>query len=133
MPKRFNWQQPDAHAKFSEQFRQELDAKILHPKGTPFVFVFGLTPEEGKAVILGPFNDQAAADAVAAELDNSETFTYLTRDLARATRIIKAELLGRYTTQRTGGQSPDAAISRKGHILPDKDEHQYNTKARGGK
>ena len=50
------------------------------------------------------------ADTLLTKLDNGEVFEYETRDLSRATREIKAELLSR-------GKEPDEAMKRVKHKL----------------
>lgn len=75
--------------------------------GQKYFYVFGWT-KNGKAVCWGPFMSQHEADSSLTELDDGEVFQYDTRDLGRATRQIKAELLAR-------GEDPDVALRRMLH------------------
>lgn len=82
-------------------------APIYHYPGQNFYYVFGFT-REGKKVCLGPFMSQQDADGKLAELDDGEIFELKTRDLSKATRIIKAELMSR-------GEEADEALKRMLH------------------
>jgi len=72
-------------------------------------YVFGIS-DEGKRVTLGPFLDEHKADVVLNDLDNGEIFKLPTRDLSKATRIIKATIASR-------GHDMDDALSRHRHQL----------------
>jgi len=72
-----------------------------------FFYVFGFT-KEGRKVCLGPMMTQQEADGKLAELDDGEVFELRTRDLSKATRIIKAELMNR-------GEDADEALKRMLH------------------
>ncbi len=72
-----------------------------------FYYVFGFT-KSGKRISLGPLMTQQEADGKLAELDDGEVFELKTRDLSKATRIIKAELMSR-------GEEPDEALKRMLH------------------
>jgi len=74
-----------------------------------FYFTFGVT-DLGKKICLGPFMSHGDADVRLSELDFGEVFTLKTKDLAKATRIIKAQLMSR-------GESPDEALARHKHSL----------------
>ena len=76
---------------------------------TIYLYVYGIT-KKGKKLIDGPFTTQKA-DEVLAMLDDGEIIERHTKDLARATREIKAILL-----ERT--KDPDAALERVKHALP---------------
>ena len=80
---------------------------IYHYPNQPYFYVFGWT-KENKKVCLGPFMSASEADGKLAELEDGETFELKTRDLSKATRIIKAELLSR-------GEEPDEALRRHLH------------------
>jgi len=71
-----------------------------------YFFVYGIT-EGGKQVFWGAI-PQEEADACATGLIAGEVFELNTKDLHRATQMIKAELLRR-------GHNPDAALSRMSH------------------
>ena len=75
--------------------------------GQKYSYIFGYT-KGGKTVCLGPYLVPHEADAILATLEDGEIFSLDTRDLHKATRVIKAELL-----QRTG--DPDEAIRRTLH------------------
>lgn len=80
---------------------------MYHYPGQKYYYVFGFT-KGGKKFFDGPFTDQAEADGVLATLEDGEIFEKETRNLARATREIKAELLSR-------GEEPDEALRRMLH------------------
>ena len=80
---------------------------IYHYPNQPYYYVFGFT-KEGKKVCLGPLMSQQEADGKLAELDDGEVFELGTRDLSKATRIVKAELMSR-------GEEPDEALKRVLH------------------
>lgn len=84
-----------------------IGSPIYHYPGQKFLYVFGFT-KEGKKVCLGPIADPSEADGKLAEFDDGEIFELRTRDLGKATRIIKAELIGR-------GEEPDEALKRMLH------------------
>ena len=75
--------------------------------GQKYQYVFGYT-KGGKTVCLGPYLVPHEADATLATLEDGEIFSLDTRDLHKATRVIKAELL-----QRTG--DPDESIKKVLH------------------
>ena len=75
--------------------------------GQKYSYVFGYT-KGGKTVCLGPYMTPHDADATLATLEDGEIFELDTRDLYKATRVIKAELLN-----RTG--DPDESIKRVLH------------------
>lgn len=75
--------------------------------GQKYSYVFGYT-KNNKTVCLGPYLVVHDADAILATLEDGEIFELDTRDLHKATRVIKAELL-----QRTG--DPDESIKRVLH------------------
>jgi len=80
---------------------------IYHYPNQPYYYVFGFT-KEGKKVCLGPMMSSQEADGKLAELDDGEVFELRTRDLSKATRIIKAELMSR-------GEEPDEALRHMLH------------------
>jgi len=84
-----------------------------------FYYVFGFT-KEGRKVCLGPFMDSHEADGKLAELDDGEVFELKTKDLSKATRIIKAELMSR-------GEDADEALR---HMLHQKGYERENEKKR---
>ena len=75
--------------------------------GQKYSYIFGYT-KGGKTVCLGPYLVPHEADAILATLEDGEIFSLDTRDLHKATRVIKAELL-----QRTG--DPDDSIRKMLH------------------
>jgi len=75
-----------------------------------FFYVFGWT-KSGRKLVDGPFTDVRDADTLAATLFEGEIFEKATRDQAKATREIKAELIAR-------GKEPDEALQRVKHALP---------------
>ncbi len=77
--------------------------------GQQYQSSFGYT-KGGKTVCLGPYMPPHDADATLATLEDGGIFELDTRDLHRATRVIKAELL-----QRTG--DPDESIKRVLHHI----------------
>ena len=77
---------------------------VYHYPGQKYHWVFGFT-KEGKKVCLGPFVTAQEADGKLAELEDGEVFELLTRDINRAVREIKAELMSR-------GEEPDEALRR---------------------
>lgn len=91
-----------------EQFKR----KTLTPFGPSYLmkyyWVFGYTPVDQTKVIWGPYYDKADAARDSTKLDQGEVFDLNTRDVTRATREIKAELLKR-------GDSPDDAVQRVSH------------------
>ena len=92
----------------------KLDKKY-HPESVKvekqmYYYVFGWT-KKGKKLIDGPFTTVQEADTLAATVFEGEIFEKATKDQARATREIKAELLAR-------GEEPDAALERVKHALP---------------
>lgn len=80
--------------------------------GSAYFWVFGWTKgkddEPGKKVVLGPYYSSTEADRELAMLEDGEIFELDTRDVTRATRIIKAELLSR-------GEDPDDVLKRMLH------------------
>ena len=75
--------------------------------GQKYLYVFGFT-KSGKAFCDGPFIDPSEADGLLSRLEDGEIFEKDTRDLSRATREIKAELLAR-------GGDPDEALKHMLH------------------
>jgi hypothetical protein len=75
--------------------------------GADYFYVFGWT-KAGKVVSYGPFASQHEADSELAILEDGEVFHFATRDLSKATREIKAELLRR-------GVDPDEALKKMLH------------------
>ena len=75
--------------------------------GQMFYYVFGFT-KSGRKLVDGPFTSCQEADDLVATLDDGEVFEYKTRDLSKATREIKAELLSR-------GEDPDEVMKRVLH------------------
>ena len=82
---------------------------IYHYPGQKYWYLMGVTKEKGKVVALGPFVGESEASGELAKLADGELFQYSTRDLAKATRQMKAELLSR------GDASPDDALKRMLH------------------
>jgi len=97
----------------SQQRRLERLKQKTYRTSTPNVFgqkyhwVFGFT-KEGKKVIWGPYYDTREAERDLTTLDDGEVFDLDTRDITRATREIKAELLKR-------GEDPDEVLRRVLH------------------
>ncbi len=95
---------------------QALKRRTYRP-ATPLVYghgyywVFGFT-REGRKVIWGPHYTQRDADRELVSLEDGEVFELDTRDIARATREIKAVLLQR-------GEDPDEALKRVLHKKED--------------
>jgi len=83
-------------------------APIVRMPGSKFFYVLGWTAND-KVVSLGPFMYESEASSELAKLADGEIFQYSTRDLSRATRQMKAELLSR------GEVSPDEALRRMLH------------------
>lgn len=81
---------------------------IVRLPGSKFFYVMGWTAND-KTVALGPFMGEAEASGELAKLADGEIFQYNTRDLSRATRQMKAELLSRSEV------SPDEALRRMLH------------------
>jgi len=81
---------------------------IYHYPGQKYFYLMAAT-EAGKVVALGPFMDESEATKRLAEFPDGEIFRYDTRDLSRATRQMKAELLSR------GEVSPDEALRKMLH------------------
>ena len=82
---------------------------ILHRVGISkptYFYHYGIT-ESGKAEVMGP-ERQEEAERYAAELDEGEVYELDTMQLAKATRIIKAELIKR-------GVAHDKALERIKH------------------
>lgn len=77
--------------------------------GNAYFWVFGWTRGEGglpgKKVVLGPFYSDREAERELAMLADGEVFSLDTRDVNRAVRCIKAELMSR-------GEDPDEALKR---------------------
>jgi len=80
---------------------------VYHYPGQKYFFIMAVT-DAGKTVSLGPFMSEGDASGRLAEFPDGEIFEYSTRDLARATRQMKAELLSR-------GTEPDEAIRHMLH------------------
>lgn len=72
--------------------------------GQKYYWTFGWT-KSGKKVCLGPFMSEQEADSKLAELDDGEVFELATKDINRAVREIKAELMNR-------GEDADEALRR---------------------
>ena len=77
---------------------------VYHYPGQKYYYVFGFTHED-KKVCLGPFTDASEVDGKLAELEDGEVFELTTRDINKATREIKAELMSR-------GEDADSALRR---------------------
>jgi len=98
-----------------EKFRKSLDPERVAAKNVRraaprqefYYYVFGIT-FGGRKLIDGPFMSYAEADALMSTLESAEVFEKRTKDQAKATREIKAELLSR-------GEDPDKAIERVKH------------------
>ncbi len=75
--------------------------------GGVYYWIFGFT-KGGKTVIWGPYYAPKEADRDLAMLDDGEVFDLSTRDVTKATREIKAELLKR-------GGDPDEVLKRVLH------------------
>ncbi len=93
---------------------------IYHYSGQTYYYVFGFT-KGGRKLIEGPFTSSQDADTLLATLVDGEVFEYGTRDLARATRAIKAELISR-------GGDVDEAMRR---VLHHKGHERENQKKQG--
>ena len=76
--------------------------------GSVYYWVFGWTKKEGKKVVLGPFYSAHEAERELSMLEDGEVFELETRDVTRATRVIKAELMSR-------GEDPDEVLKRVLH------------------
>ena len=81
---------------------------VYHYPGQKYWYVMGVT-DAGRVVALGPFTNESEASGQLAQLADGELFQYETRDLAKATRQMKAELLARDEV------SPDEALRRMLH------------------
>ncbi len=93
--------------RFFGQFSQEaLEARVM-PLITKYFYVWGIT-KEGKKAALGPFYTAQEADQRLAALDDGEIFELETKDLTKATRIMKAEMMRR-------GEDADKALERVKH------------------
>ena len=75
--------------------------------GHTYYWVFGFTLE-GRKVVWGPYYVEKDADRDLVILEDGEVFEFETRDIHKATRHIKAELLQR-------GEDPDEALRRVLH------------------
>lgn len=75
--------------------------------GRRYYYTFGWTAE-GKAVCWGPFATQDEADSALTELAEGEVFQLETKDIHRAVRQIRDELIAR-------GADPDEALKRMLH------------------
>ena len=93
-------------------------APIVRMPGSKFFYVLGWTAND-KVVSLGPFMVEAEASSELAKLADGEIFRYDTRDLTRATRQMKLELLSR------GEASPDEALRRMLHTKGLEREQKY--------
>jgi len=95
---------------------------VYHYPGQKYWYVMGVT-DGGRVVALGPFVDEAEANNQLATLADGELFQYVTRDLAKATRQMKAELLSR-------GENPDDALKKMLHSkgLRREEERKRETK-----
>lgn len=80
-----------------------------------YYYVYGIT-EKGKALFLGPLPETEAED-IGSMLGDGEVFELPTRDLARATGEIKAEMILR-------GKNIDSAIQRLGHKFKKASTHR---------
>lgn len=92
--------------------QERLKNKTYRP-ATPLVYghtyfwVFGFTLE-GKKVLWGPYYTRKDADRELVSLEDGEVFELGTRDMSRATREVKAELISR-------GEDPDEALRKVLH------------------
>jgi hypothetical protein len=88
----------DPHEKIAKKLKRLQDRTYKQPvfryPGMKYFYVFGFT-KEGKKLCLGPYCVGAEADGVLAGLEQGEIFELDTRDLSRATRIIKEKLMER--------------------------------------
>lgn len=78
----------------------------IHPKGVYF-YVYGFT-QKGKAVFWGPMTDDDEAESAARGLIDGEVFELETKDMLKASRLMKAELLRRQ-------QPPDSVLRGMSH------------------
>ena len=109
-----------------QQRRLDRFARKTYKAATPNIFgqkyqwVFGFT-KEGKKVIWGPYYDAQEAERDLTTLDDGEVFDLETRDMTRATREIKSELMQR-------GEDPDEVLKR---VLHKRSEPEPRRKRRG--
>ena len=75
--------------------------------GQKYFYVMAWT-EAGKIAALGPYMSEGDASRALTEFADGEVFVYETRNLQRATRQMKAELLSR-------GEGPDESLRRMLH------------------
>jgi len=115
---------PDIYAK-TQQRLERLKEKtykqpVYHFPGQYYYYVFGFT-KAGKVVSLGPYVNESEASGMLATLDDGEIFELKTRDLTKATREIKAELL-----KRSGDvdESLKKMLHGKGYEREQKREHR---------
>lgn len=80
---------------------------IVRIPGRKFWYIMAVT-NEGRVVSLGPYMEENEAMGRLTEFSEGELFQYNTRDLSKATRQMKAELLSR-------GTEPDEAVKRMLH------------------
>jgi len=89
-----------------ERFKENLYKTPTLPNQL-YHWVFGLT-KGGKKVVWGPYYTATEADRVLSTLDDGEIFELSTRDVTRATREIKSDLMKR-------GEEPDEVLKRVRH------------------
>jgi len=90
---------------------------IVRLPGSKFFYVLGWTQND-KVVSLGPFMYESEASSELTKLVDGEIFEYQTRNLARATRQMKAELLSR-------GEEPDVVLRKHLHQKGLEREQKY--------
>lgn len=62
--------------------------------GKKYFWTYGRT-QEGKSVLLGPYNDEAHAERMAEKLEDSQVIKLDTKNTAAASRQVKAKLAER--------------------------------------
>jgi len=103
---------PEGLAEFEKQFTEEATyGKIQSRLQGEYFYTFGITPEKLKPLLLGPFNTREEAESLLTELDTGEVFSWKTRDVHRASQLLKAEMIKR-------GHKIDLAMVRYYHHLP---------------
>lgn len=102
---------PEALERSKEAFYNQFSPEVLEAQVMPttprYYYVYGITAK-GKVVYWGPMTTAQEADQELAKLDDGEIFERTTKNLAKATQEIKAELIRR-------GKSPDEALKRLSH------------------
>ena len=96
----------NAERTFSHFSSENVLSRLGLSKPTYF-YHYGITAN-GKAEFMGP-ESREEAERYAADLDEGEVFELDTRDLHRATQIMKAELIRR-------GEEHDKALQKVSHI-----------------